>query len=421
MNETARGFHAFAAGRRGGRAFARSWWGRAWIQAVEDAALDSEALRNGRKYACTGRVGSITVSPGRLAAPVHGEAEIHRTTVTLQPLTESQWDRFLDQVAARAGHIAALLRRDMPHDLVAAAEDVGVPLLPGIGDLDPSCDCEDWGHPCRHAAALAYQAAWLIDEDPFLLLLLRGLGEEDFLAALQRRGAAGGGAGGEGEIAGGPVRASVSARDAYETEPEPLPEDPELPDAPGEMPSVADGPEVPWPVLRLLARDAAERAFELLCEGLVPASEEAATGEAGPLDLADLGERADGVRLAATHDDAEAYDRLRAAHDRPSDFDRAVAAWRFGGAGGLDVLDREWSPGRTELARANAEFAELAADDPAAGEAFAVRRNRWTDEERGRQLRFGRDGKWYPYQARGRAWWPSGHPDRDAASVLAQL
>ncbi|MEU8136749.1 SWIM zinc finger family protein [Streptodolium elevatio] len=429
MNESARGFPAFPAGRRGGRGFARSWWGKAWIQALEDAALDSEALRNGRKYACTGRVGSITVSPGHLFAPVHGEGEVHRTTLTLQPLTARQWDRFLDQVAARAGHIAALLRRDMPHDLVAAAEDVGVPLLPGMGDLDPSCDCEDWGHPCRHAAALAYQAAWLVDEDPFLLLLMRGLGEQDFLAALQLRGAEGAR---EGGGAGEPIRAAVAAGDAYAAQPGPLPADPELPDAPGEMPTVADGPELEFAALRLLARDAAERAFELLCAALVPAGGQGMTGEAASgdeasgdpaplLDLADLGERADAVRLAARHDDPDAHRRLRAAHDRPADFERGVAAWRYGGPRGFEVFDSPWRPNRTELACANTEFQELWADDPEAGRAFAVSRNRWTDAGGGRQLRYGRDGRWYPYEERGGVWWPSGRPDRDAASALDHL
>ncbi|WP_436770781.1 SWF or SNF family helicase [Yinghuangia sp. YIM S09857] len=412
MNESARGFPAFPAGRRGGRGFARSWWGQAWIQAVEETALDNKALLNGRKYAYSGRVGSITVSPGRLFAAVHGQTEIHRTTVTLQPLSEGQWDRFLDQVASRAGHIAALLRRDMPHDLVAAAEDVGVPLLPGIGDLDPSCDCEDWG-TCRHAAALAYQAAWLVDEDPFLLLLLRGLGEEEFLTALQRRGAAG-----ESAVVAA-TRTAVAAGDAYAADPGPLPGDPELPDAPGEMPSIPDSSHVEVPVLRLLARDAAERAFELLCTATVTGLDGAEFDDPAPLlNVADLDERSDGVRLAAHHDDPEAVGRLRAAHDRPGDFDRAVAAWRYGGAPGFEVLDQPWRPNRTELARANTEFVAILADAPDSGETFAVSRNRWTDAAAGRQLRYGRDGRWYPYENRAGTWWPSGPPAHDPATAM---
>ncbi|NUU23639.1 MAG: hypothetical protein HOV68_19360 [Streptomycetaceae bacterium] len=420
----ARGFPAFPAGRRGGRGFARTWWGRAWIQAVEDSALDLTALKNGRKYAFTGRVGSITVSPGRLAAPVHGdEADAYATVLALQPLTPAQWDRFLDQVASRAGHIAALLDRDMPHDLVAAAADVGVPLLPDIGDLDPSCDCEDWGHPCRHAAALAYQAAWLVDEDPFLLLLLRGLGEQEFLAALQQRGA-------EAARSDAPRsrgRAAVSAEDAYAAVPGPLPETPELPDEPGDMahiPAVPDTtPDLTADVLRLLAKDAAIRALELL------------RGEAVPV----LDERADAVRLAAVHAascdafaDTDVHARLRAAHDPPADFARAVAAWHFGGATGLDVLDRPWSPPRNELARAQVELAGLmepeesvaAVDEPEAlvhtepGSTRRIWRNRWTHEEAGVQLRYGPDGRWYPYRSREGTWWPSAHSAPDAVTAF---
>ncbi|UGQ13031.1 SWIM zinc finger family protein [Yinghuangia sp. ASG 101] len=274
--DEARGFAAFPAGRHGGRAFARSWWGRAWIQAVEDSALDGKALKSGRRYAYSGRVGTITVSPGRLSAPVYGESgDVHRTVQLVQPLTSRQWDLFLDQVAASAGHVAALVDRDMPHDLAAAAEDVGVPLLPGIGDLDPSCDCDDWGHPCRHAAALAYQAAWLLDTDPFVLLLMRGLGEERFLGALQRRGAA---TSRPAETAGRPP---LPAADVYAAVPAALPVLPPPPESPGDMPDVPGGPGVDPEALRLLAREAAVRAFALLADGAAPGTSDGAEASGG--------------------------------------------------------------------------------------------------------------------------------------------
>jgi uncharacterized Zn finger protein len=395
----ARGFPAFPAGRRGGRGFARTWWGRAWIQAVEDAALDTTALKNGRKYAFSGRVGSITVSPGRLAALVYGAGDTYATALTLRPFTGRQRELFLDQVAARAGHIAALLHREMPHDLIAAAEDVGVPLLPDIDDLDPACDCEDWGHPCRHAAALAYQAAWLVDEDPFLLLLLRGLDEDGFVAALQQRG-------GAPARRDGPVPArprTVPADRAYAADLPALPEPPEPPDEPGDMAPIPDAPdtvpELAADALRLLAKDAAVRALDLL-RGDTPAEPD---------------ERADAVRLAATHHDPAAHARLRAAHEPPADFERAVAAWRFGGAVGLEVCTRQWTPPRDEVARAQNALNTLAEDtgQPAGG----FRRNRWTDEAAGIQLRLGPDGRWYPYRAREGSWWPSAHPSPDPTAA----
>ncbi|MGH3879050.1 MAG: SWIM zinc finger family protein [Actinophytocola sp.] len=180
------GFPAFPASKRRPGRFARTWWGQAWLQAMTDTSLDPEPLKRGRRFAYAGRVGPITVSPGRLAAQVYGsDGEIHDTAVLVDRLSERQWRRFLDEVAAKAGHLAALLDGDVPRELVAAATDVDVPLLPGIGDLQPECDCPDYSLPCVHAAALCFQAAWLIDADPFVLLLLRGRGRREVTGDLR--------------------------------------------------------------------------------------------------------------------------------------------------------------------------------------------------------------------------------------------
>jgi uncharacterized Zn finger protein len=188
---TAIGFPAFPVTKRKPGRFAGTWWGNAWLQAMEDTSLDLGQLKRGRKFAYAGLVGPITVSAGRIAAQVtNDDGEVHHTVVLVDRLSDAQWRRFLDEVAAKAGHIAALLDRDMPHDLVEAATDADVPLLPGIGDLQPECDCEGWELPCTHAAALCFQAAWLLDADPFVLLLLRGLGQEDLTEELSRRAAA---------------------------------------------------------------------------------------------------------------------------------------------------------------------------------------------------------------------------------------
>jgi uncharacterized Zn finger protein len=185
---TAIGFPAFPATKRKPGRFARTWWGNAWLQAMEDTSLDLAQLKRGRRFAYAGLVGPITISAGRIAAQVTGDdGQVHHTVVLVDRLSDAQWLRFLDEVAAKAGHIAALLDRDMPHDLVEAAADAEVPLLPGIGDLQPECDCEGWELPCTHAAALCFQAAWLLDADPFVLLLLRGLGQEELTEELRRR------------------------------------------------------------------------------------------------------------------------------------------------------------------------------------------------------------------------------------------
>ncbi|MBW0117637.1 SWIM zinc finger family protein, partial [Pseudonocardia abyssalis] len=182
MTVVAKGYPAFAArpGQRG-----RSWWAREFVSALEDAALDAGVLRRGRRFAGSGRLGPITVAPGRLSAVADDPDDGPVGTVVHVPvLDDADWDRLRRQTGAEAGHLAALLDGELPRALVDAADAAGVDLLPGVGDLESDCDCPDIGDPCPHSAALCYQTSWLLDEDPFVLLLLRGRSADDLIAAL---------------------------------------------------------------------------------------------------------------------------------------------------------------------------------------------------------------------------------------------
>ena len=254
----ARGFPAFPPrpGRRG-----RSWWARAFVAAMEDAALDATLLRTGRRFAGSGRIGPITVSPGRIAATVEDPDGIYDVVVHLAELSDAEWDRFLDQVRAEAGHLAALLDREVPRSLVRSAAAADIALLPTIGDLESTCDCPDIGDPCPHAAGLCYQAAWLLDDDPFVLLLLRGRGADDLLDVLGREPVAAA----EPAASGRNVDHLMPATAAYEAEPAALP-------APLPAPIRATAPVFPAPpglppdALTHLVAAAARRARALLAE-----------------------------------------------------------------------------------------------------------------------------------------------------------
>ncbi|MEU1126416.1 SWF or SNF family helicase, partial [Streptomyces sp. NPDC005899] len=302
-----------------GRAFASSWWGRAWLKALEDTALDGAQLKRGRGLAREGRVGAVSVRPGRITAVVQDrDSTTYRSDVLLQPLSREDWDRFLDVASERAGHIAALLDREMPPLLVEDASAAGVDLLPAIGDLEPECGCEAWDH-CPHTGALCYQVARLLDQDPFVLLLLRGRDERRLLDELQVRSAARatgsvGDAAGGGAAPGTPrgVRAdeSFAARDILP----PLPPPPPLPDGPGTPPSLDTETEpvagVDPAALEFLAADTAVRAFVLLTDALAHGH-----GERPPPSV--LTPEQDAVRLAAdARPSSGAVARLSAATGR---------------------------------------------------------------------------------------------------------
>ncbi|WP_333772565.1 SWIM zinc finger family protein [Streptomyces sp. IBSBF 3136] len=388
--------------------FAETWWGNAWIDALERGALDPGRLARGRGYAEQGNVDAITVTPGTVLAYVRGSRpRPYRVQVRLRTLEDHDWERFLDAAADRPGHIAALLDKELPQSLA----DCGVPLLPGPGDLAPRCSCPDSGHPCKHAAALCYQTARLLDADPFVLLLLRGRGEKELLDALSRRSAARAArAAREGAPRSLPgVRATdVLAPRGRPPLPVPLPVPPH-PEQPPVYPAAPGGPD-PF-ALDQLATDAAARAHALLATGRDPVGE--------------LTLREDAVRLAAarpgsglTATSRALYATLAEATGRTTaDLARAVAAWRQGGLEGLAVLDEPWDPPAGRFDRARPLL--LAADLPA----FRPWRNRLTHPRGHVQLRLGRDGLWYAYESEPGQddWWPRGTPDLDPVGALTGL
>ncbi|MCM2390825.1 SWIM zinc finger family protein [Streptomyces sp. CWNU-1] len=388
-----------------GEESATSWWGNAWVEALEDAALDPARLARGRAYAGRGLVDSITVTPGRVVAYVHGSRpRPYRTEIRLRALKDEEWDDLLSAAAARPDYIAALLDKDVPHALAGVVD-----LLPATGDLIPDCSCPDDGYPCKHAAALCYQTARLLDQDPFVLFLMRGMGERDLLAALSHRNATRSAA--ERASAEPAPLPTVAARQALI--PRSLPELPPpfpIPASPGRPPSYPQAPGAPDPLaLDLLATEAAVRAHTLLTTGIDP--------------IAHLTPWQDAVRLAAAHPGSgltassrALYRRLAGATGRtPTAIARAVAAWRQGGLSALEVLESPWDPPAGPFDRARPALTAAGFPD------FRPQLNQLSTSTL--QLRFGRDGLWYGYESdAGRDdWWPRGAPDTDPVDALNAL
>ncbi|MEU4584479.1 SWIM zinc finger family protein [Kitasatospora aureofaciens] len=415
----ARGFPAFAA-RRGSRARGQSWWGKAWADALEDTSLDEETLKKGRAFARTGRLGPITVSPGRISTASYEGDTPFKTVLTLEELDEDEWESLWEKAAERPDVAEELLAGQLPPDLLEAAEDARVRLLPGYGDLEADCDCDAFEHPCKHAAALCYQASWLLDEDAMLLLLLRGCGaqeaREELRSVLLMQAIVGGlgdkdADGAEEETEAGSQAAAAQlpdgtpAEEVFGREPAALPELPPLPGPPVRQDASSAGADP----LEQLVTDAAVRARELLAYTHGFTAEPPA-----PLDL-----WRDCVRIAATRPGARVLARVREACGSPEQLDRAAEAWRLGGSAGLDVLEQAWTPPRQDTARASTAL--TAGWEQNELPELEVQENRWTLVGSGLQLRYGRDGRWYPYRKEDGRWWPAAAPQHDPAEVLAEL
>lgn len=165
----------------------RTWWGKAWQRAVEEAAYSDAELRPGRASARRGDVGGISVDAGHLLAAVREGEDAWTVEVVVPTLDDDARRGLVEVVAAETGRVAELLAGNLPLDFVEHVEEVGVELLPYGGELAASCTCPHYLDPCAHAVALLIQVGWLVDADPLVLFALRGLDRESLLAELHTR------------------------------------------------------------------------------------------------------------------------------------------------------------------------------------------------------------------------------------------
>jgi len=394
----------------GPQQFGLTWWGRAWVDALEHrAGIDPNRLPRGRTYARQDRVARLEVARGKVTALVRGTRALpYRVTIDVPVLDDGDWVTVAAVIAGRAANAAALLDGELDPSVVQDAAAAGIGLLPGVGDLKTRCSCPDLADPCKHAAAVCYAVAAALDDDPFVLFELRGTTKAALLdrVRMHRAGSplaaadsstAPAGPGGSGRMVaaafggGAVVDPGMVARDAWSRTVAPLPERRDLPRSPGtpaqwpadpprDAPFTADG-------LTELAADAARRAWAQLGDG---ASSHL-----------DLDEQTDLARRAA--------DRLgrlegllelsRRTGVSSAQLTHQALAWRNAGREGLEAIEEAlWRPPVSVIDEGLAAFDE-AGFDPAE---VQVRSNRLTAGDI--QLRVTADGRWWRFERRGRAW-----------------
>lgn len=386
------------------RTFAKTWWGRAWIDALENRArLDPNRLPRGRTYARQDRVWGMAVEPGVVTALVQGRRrQPYRVTVRIRPLTDEEWDRVLGAVVARAAHAAALLDGEMDPGIVDDARAAGVDLFPTAGELVPRCSCPDWADPCKHSAAVCYLMADRVDADPFDLLLLRGREREEILAdlrALRATGAA------PSKSSDRPLReTTMPARDAWRRTIGALPSVPHALRKPARP--------APWPTDPPAGSGLDTAGLTQLASDAVARARLMSTGECDSelaLDAtADLARRAEAALNTPQWETLVSRSGIRS-----RELESQALAWRFGRVAGLHaVSEAPWRPDPRTMAEARERLV-------AAGVATSrlrVDRNAliWGDT----RVRLGHDGRWWQFVKRRGRWDLSSCPADDVDDLV---
>lgn len=167
-------------------AFGKKWWGRRWIEILEKMNLGGR-LQRARSYARSGQVKDLEIRKGEIVAKVQGsQKKPYQVSIRLKTYSLKQWIEVIEKLLAKPIYAAQLLNNEMPADLEQLFSEAGCPLFPSDSkDLVTSCSCPDWSNPCKHIAAIYYLMSESFDQDPFLLLRLRGMDRESFLEELR--------------------------------------------------------------------------------------------------------------------------------------------------------------------------------------------------------------------------------------------
>jgi uncharacterized Zn finger protein len=162
-----------------------SWWSRRFTGVLESYGLGAR-MQRGRRYARTGQVIELEVSPGLVAAQVQGSRPTpYLVTAAMAVPSDEQWSGIVAAMRRKVGFVAHLLNGEVPEDLEEVFAAVGVPLFPETwSDVRGKCSCPDWENPCKHLAAVLYVLADLLDTNPWLALQLRGRERGALLRAL---------------------------------------------------------------------------------------------------------------------------------------------------------------------------------------------------------------------------------------------
>ncbi len=168
-----------------GRFNGSNWWSRRWLEILE-GSIDSARLARGRSYARRGQVVDIEIEPGLVTASVQGtRKKPYQIRLGFEVLSDEAKDLLLFRFRERSSFAAILLAGEMPEEMEKVFKEAGLGLFPNKSSLRRyKCSCPDDAVPCKHIIAVLLLLAEVFDDDPFLLLKLRGVNREALINLL---------------------------------------------------------------------------------------------------------------------------------------------------------------------------------------------------------------------------------------------
>ncbi len=157
-----------------GRTIARTFWGKAWCDHLEEHCDFWSRLSRGRSYIRNGSVCDLVIEPGRVAARVVGN-DLYRVEINIKKLPPVRWRAIRRASMGGTASVIELLQGRLSAAVMAVMIHPKNGLFPRPQDIDMRCSCPDFAVMCKHVAASLYGVGARLDSRPELLFVLRGV------------------------------------------------------------------------------------------------------------------------------------------------------------------------------------------------------------------------------------------------------
>ena len=168
-----------------GTKIAKTFWGKAWCDNLESYKDFEYRLPRGRSYARHRGVLDLKITPGKIAAMVHG-GSTYNITIDIKPCPTKRWDALKARCAGRIDSLIELLRGELSEHVIQQIIDHEHGLFPAPDEISMRCSCLDWADMCKHVAAAMYGVGHRLDTQPDLLFTLRGLDPAELIGHATR-------------------------------------------------------------------------------------------------------------------------------------------------------------------------------------------------------------------------------------------
>jgi uncharacterized Zn finger protein len=165
-----------------GRTIASSFWGKSWCTNLERYSDFESRLPRGRSYVRNGSVVDLQIAACEVTALVAG-SELYNVKIKIAPVKRDAWKSICRDCSGTVSSLVELLHGRLAKGVMDRVCREGGGLFPAPKDIKLSCSCPDWASMCKHVAATLYGVGARLDSRPELLFVLRGVDQNELLAA----------------------------------------------------------------------------------------------------------------------------------------------------------------------------------------------------------------------------------------------